>query len=125
MRISDWSSDVCSSDLITELEQGIGGLGRIRKAIQQRLKARLRQLEILRDVIAFAQPVIRIGRERAFRIRSEKILEAPRRLGVLAVLECIERLIVGRALVDHRSPGSSRSAAGLRPEERRDGEEGA
>src|SRR3546814_6042557 len=48
MRISDWSSDVCSSDLIEMVEKG-GGVHAAQRAVQLERRQRERRGEALRE----------------------------------------------------------------------------
>src|SRR3546814_13251891 len=87
MRISDWGSDVCSSDLLLRVDAGAEGvfLRRLGEAVH-RLADKLRQLaRILRGAVERAGRVV-IAREDilAFVGAVERLLQlalAPRRLG--------------------------------------------
>src|SRR3546814_18277672 len=72
MRISDWSSDVCSSDLRMITSPGRGVLKAVNVAAQTFLRtvSRVVGAEVIDDAVAFFQAFE--GREEGFRERDRK-----------------------------------------------------
>src|SRR3546814_13594798 len=101
MRISDWSSDVCSSDLETEQEQRAGLVQSLeiaraaaqiletRKAVHEIFSANLDRLDDLQSQHEAAQEALTAARESLTAITADREqlaaqLEAGRRKGVAA-----------------------------------------
>src|SRR3546814_10128786 len=78
MRISDWSSDVCSSDLADLGEGGFGDVERLAKSLMQRrqpVEQTLRAAElVVGTVLAAVQQLLRLRTffKQAARMRSEE-----------------------------------------------------
>src|SRR3546814_17157818 len=60
MRISDWSSDVCSSDLTKAIYRALSGLG-----VSHEMQEVLCSCQAARGGIAFKASIVIIGRRRA------------------------------------------------------------
>src|SRR3546814_15150795 len=100
MRISDWSSDVCSSDLIGE--QMIGGQAGERRLVERTERS-----------LGFESPAARVRRARA-------VDEAK---GVDAVIGAVGETVGERRGGDMILIGTGFGLIGQRPEERRVGNE--
>src|SRR5690348_2377270 len=81
---------------VADLEQCVGRLLAVRILRQQLAEGVEGNRIILRDVVAFAEPVIGVRGQLVVRKLGDELLEQARRFGVASVLERTERGIIGR-----------------------------
>src|SRR6201999_4195226 len=87
---------------ITDLQQGIRKLARLRILIDDTLKGSLRFGKGPVDVIGFAQPILAVIGERTIWISGHELLKRGDRFVVLTVLEQIEGRLIGRFILATR-----------------------
>src|SRR3546814_19230579 len=119
MRISDWSSDVCSSDLLVVVEGFIERVDtdRVPPLVRKRVAALLAPL-VGRDDVTL--PMIERRLLRAADTTGATLHSAlpagDRRSGTVLVIEARHRVVTGFATVDNMLPSSpGRHAVGLGP----------
>ncbi len=89
---------------VAELQQRIRGLARLRVVLTDGAKCVDGIVVVARDVVALAEPVLRIVGQRALRIVPQKILELRDGAVVVRALERIERMVIGGLILRPAAP---------------------
>src|SRR3979411_1108054 len=75
---------------ITDFEQGVGSLARLRIFVDHSLKSSLSLWKRLVDVVSLAQPILSVVRQRTVRKRNQELLKRRDGSIVLTVLQQVE-----------------------------------